>query len=68
MSGFTQITPEWQDWIIENLQRGCQAQSIVEIMIEKGFDPMFANAVVFHFSSSPTERYAESAKGADSAV
>lgn len=65
MSGFTQITPEWQDWIIENLQRGCQAQSIVEIMIEKGFDPMFANAVVFHFSSSPTERYVPQDKGAD---
>ncbi|WP_028449798.1 MULTISPECIES: hypothetical protein [Chitinibacter] len=52
MSGFTQLTPEWQAWIIENLQRGCLAQSIVEVMIEKGFDPMFANAVVFHFSTT----------------
>ncbi|QLG86882.1 hypothetical protein HQ393_00740 [Chitinibacter bivalviorum] len=67
MGRFTQITPEWQEWIIENLQRGCQAQSIVEIMIDKGFDPMFANAVVFHFSTSPTQRYAEAEKGASDA-
>jgi prolyl 4-hydroxylase len=67
MSRFTQITPEWQEWIIENLQRGCQAQAIVEIMIDKGFDPMFANAVVFHFSSSPTQRYSDAETGANEA-
>jgi len=56
MSGYTQLTPEWQEWIIENLARGCQAQTLVQTMIEKGFDAMFANAVVFHFSSSPVSR------------
>lgn len=56
MSGFTQLTPEWQEWIIENLARGCQAQTLVQTMIDKGFDAMFANAIVFHFSTSPVQR------------
>ena len=54
---YTQLTPEWQEWIIDNLERGCQAQTLVQTMIEKGFDAMFANAVVFHFSSNPVQRY-----------
>ena len=54
---YTQLTPEWQEGIIDNLERGCQAQTLVQTMIEKGFDAMFANAVVFHFSSNPVQRY-----------
>ncbi|QKJ67061.1 hypothetical protein HQN60_10335 [Deefgea piscis] len=52
MSSYTHLTPEWQQWIIENLERGCQAQTLVQTMIAKGFDAMFANAMVFHFSSN----------------
>lgn len=57
MSSYTQLTPEWQEWIIDNLERGCQAQTLVQTMIGKGFDAMFANAVVFHFSANPVQRY-----------
>ena len=59
MSNMTELTPEWQEWIIDNLARGCQAQSLVEIMNKHGFDPMFANAVVFHFSANPVQRYSQ---------
>nr|WP_314898608.1 hypothetical protein [uncultured Deefgea sp.] len=65
MSGYTQLTPEWQEWIVENLVRGCQAQTLVQTMIEKGFDAMFANAVVFHFSSSPVQRDSSAQANAD---
>ncbi|MCB5195833.1 hypothetical protein [Deefgea salmonis] len=52
MSSYTHLSPEWQQWIVENLARGCQAQTLVQTMIAKGFDAMFANAMVFHFSSN----------------
>jgi prolyl 4-hydroxylase len=51
----TQITPDWQNWIVENLARGCVPQSLVEVMAGKGFDPIFANAIVFHFSNISTQ-------------
>lgn len=52
MSKITHLSPEWQSWILENLDRGCTPQSLVEVMVEKNFDPMFANAIVFHFVST----------------
>ncbi|WP_293936124.1 2OG-Fe(II) oxygenase [Iodobacter sp.] len=51
----TQITSDWQNWIVENLARGCVPQSLVEVMAGKGFDPIFANAIVFHFSNISTQ-------------
>ncbi|MFC7421960.1 2OG-Fe(II) oxygenase [Iodobacter arcticus] len=51
----TQITADWQNWIVDNLARGCVPQSLVEVMAGKGFDPIFANAVVFHFSNVSTQ-------------
>jgi prolyl 4-hydroxylase len=54
---YTQLSPEWQEWIVDNLERGCQAQTLVQTMIDKGFDAMFANAVVFHFSANPVQRH-----------
>ncbi|MGL4603227.1 MAG: 2OG-Fe(II) oxygenase [Iodobacter sp.] len=55
MDQTSQISPEWQNWIVENLARGCVPQSLVEVMAGKGFDPVFANAIVFHFSSQPAQ-------------
>ncbi|WP_255987597.1 2OG-Fe(II) oxygenase [Chitinolyticbacter albus] len=52
MSKITHLSPEWQSWILENLGRGCTPQSLVEVMVGKSFDPMFANAIVFHFVSA----------------
>ncbi|WP_035052942.1 2OG-Fe(II) oxygenase [Andreprevotia chitinilytica] len=52
MSQVTQLTPEWQHWIQDNLGRGCTPQSLIEIMVSQNFDPMFANAIVFHLTTS----------------
>ncbi|GAB7127426.1 hypothetical protein JCM19000A_19330 [Silvimonas sp. JCM 19000] len=52
MEKITSISPEWQNWLLENLGRGCTPQSLIDVMVEKNFDPMFASAIVFHFSSS----------------
>ncbi|GAA5784845.1 hypothetical protein GCM10007860_06750 [Chitiniphilus shinanonensis] len=51
MSKITHLSQDWQNWITENLGRGCTPQSVVEVMVEKNFDPMFASAIVFHFVS-----------------
>ncbi|MDR3427127.1 2OG-Fe(II) oxygenase [Silvimonas sp.] len=52
MEKITNISPDWQKWIVDNLGRGCTAQSLIDVMVEKNFDPMFANAIVFHFSTT----------------
>ncbi|WP_145927215.1 2OG-Fe(II) oxygenase [Jeongeupia sp. USM3] len=59
MDRITHLSPDWQGWITENLQRGCTPMSLVEVMVEKNFDPMFANAVVFQLSSSGTPQPAQ---------
>ncbi len=41
-----QLTPEWRDWIIENLARGCAPQALVEEMVRKHYDRDFAQASV----------------------
>lgn len=32
------ISPEWKNWIHENLERGCRVQTIVSTMVDKKFD------------------------------
>ena len=51
MNKIAELSPEWQSWLTDNLARGCTPQSLVEVMASHNFDPMFANAVVFHFST-----------------
>ncbi len=46
MNMVTQLTPEWRDWIRENLARGCSAQSLVADMVRNRFEPAFAGAAV----------------------
>ncbi len=35
----TQLSQEWINWIQENLAKGCTHESIIQIMIEKGYAP-----------------------------
>jgi prolyl 4-hydroxylase len=42
----TTLEPSWREWIVTNLGRNCSQESIAGAMIEKGFDPQFARAVV----------------------
>jgi prolyl 4-hydroxylase len=46
MNAMTQLPPEWQDWIRENLARGCAPQSLIDDMVRNRFDPIFARAAV----------------------
>jgi prolyl 4-hydroxylase len=46
MQTITQLTPQWRDWIRENLARGCAVQSLVEDMVRNRFEPAFASAAV----------------------
>ncbi|SMC15970.1 prolyl 4-hydroxylase [Andreprevotia lacus DSM 23236] len=51
MDKIAELSPEWQSWLQDNLARGCTPQSLVEVMVSHQFEPMFANAIVFHFSA-----------------
>ena len=42
----TTLEPTWREWVLTNLRRKCTPESIVAAMVEKDFDPVFANAVV----------------------
>ena len=38
----SQFSPEWQDWIHTNIQRGCTLQSLIEVLVANQFDPLLA--------------------------
>jgi len=40
------LGPQWQDWLAENIARGCRHEDLVRVMAENGFDPAFAGAAV----------------------
>lgn len=46
------LTPDWQEWIKNNLQNGCTPESIVEMMIENQYDPLFASAAVYIYQNN----------------
>lgn len=42
--GESLLTPDWQDWIFENLRRGCSPQSMISMMVQAGFDAAVAES------------------------
>ncbi|HVC92378.1 MAG TPA: 2OG-Fe(II) oxygenase [Pirellulales bacterium] len=42
----TTLEPSWREWVLTNLRRNCTQDSMVAAMVEKGFDPHFAEAIV----------------------
>ncbi|KAF0811862.1 hypothetical protein IGB42_03672 [Andreprevotia sp. IGB-42] len=51
MNKIIELSPDWQSWLQDNLARGCAPQSLIEMMVAHNFEPMFANAIVFHFTA-----------------
>ena len=45
-TGRRALTPEWQTWIVQNLERGCEPRSLVADMVREHFDPDFASQAV----------------------
>lgn len=37
MQWFKQLPQDWQGWVLENLQRGCDPQGIADILYQQGF-------------------------------
>lgn len=37
MSWFKQLPKDWQSWVLENLQRGCDPQGIADVLHQNGF-------------------------------
>ena len=45
-AGIRSLPAQWQDWIAENLARGCGEADMAMVMIDNGFDPVYsANAI-----------------------
>ncbi len=40
------LPAQWQDWIAENLARGCQESEMTRIMVDNGFDAGFAASAI----------------------
>ncbi len=45
-AGTRSLPAQWQDWIAENLARGCRLEDMVGIMADNGFEPGFAGAAI----------------------
>ena len=43
------LSPQWQDWIAENLSRGCREADMVGVMVANGFAAEFAGTAVAIF-------------------
>lgn len=44
--GHTHLPASWQDWITTNVLRGCERTDMHRIMVENGFDPLFARHAI----------------------
>ena len=44
--GHTHLPASWQDWITTNVLRGCERADMQRIMVENGFDPVFARHAI----------------------
>ena len=44
--GQTHLPASWQDWITTNVLRGCERADMQRIMVENGFDPVFARHAI----------------------
>lgn len=44
--GHTHLPASWQDWITTNVLRGCERTDMQRIMVENGFDPVFAHHAI----------------------
>lgn len=40
------LPPQWQDWIAENFRRGCREADMIQVMIDNGFEPVFAGSAI----------------------
>jgi prolyl 4-hydroxylase len=46
MNHTTQLSPDWRNWIVENLARGCDPQSLIADMVRNNFDADYARGAV----------------------
>ena len=44
--GHVHLPDSWQDWITTNVLRGCERADMQRIMVENGFDPVFARHAI----------------------
>ncbi|MDO4682218.1 MAG: 2OG-Fe(II) oxygenase [Lautropia sp.] len=63
-AGHTHLPDRWQDWITSNVMRGCAADDLVGIMVENGFEPVFARHAV-QIIASMGERLRRSPQAAE---
>lgn len=50
MGSVTQLTADWEKWIISNIERGVPLAALIEEMVKKDFDLLFATETVARFA------------------
>lgn len=58
----TQLSGTWQQWIQDNLARGCSPASLVASMVRENFEPAFAISTVYRMSGTSTAQASPAAK------
>ena len=58
----TQLSGTWQQWIQDNLARGCSPASLVESMVRENFEPAFAISSVYRLSGASAVQAASASK------
>ena len=53
MTKITHLSGTWQQWIQDNLARGCTHASLVEAMVRDNFDSAFAISSVYQLANQP---------------
>lgn len=50
MGSVTQLTADWEQWIVSNIERGVPLAALIEEMVKKDFDLLFATETVARFA------------------
>lgn len=61
------IDAAWEAWLATNVERGCSAQSMIDVMVEAGFDRVEAGAAVSNVTRAEAGTKASPARAAPGA-
>lgn len=60
MGSIAQLTPEWEQWIVSNIERGVALPALIEEMVKKDFDLTFATQAVMQLAGVDVAQFGRS--------
>jgi prolyl 4-hydroxylase len=55
MGTINQLSPEWRDWVVTNIEREVPLTTLIEEMVKNNFDLVFATNTVVQFANDPSQ-------------